>query len=99
MRQGARFKIVVLDACRNNPLAEDLKESAARDVSSAIGRGLARDTGPGWDFLISFSTQPGNVALDGDGRSSPFAGALVRHLSAIDVNNDFVTILGVCDAK
>jgi hypothetical protein len=31
--------------------------------------------------LISFSTQPGNVALDGIGRNSPFAGALVRHIS------------------
>ena len=32
--------------------------------------------------LISFSTQPGNVALDGDGRNSPFAGSLVRRLRA-----------------
>ena len=48
--------------------------------------------------LISFSTQPGNVALDGAGRNSPFAGALVRRIKAgamrdlsailIDVRND-----------
>jgi hypothetical protein len=31
--------------------------------------------------LISFSTQPGNVALDGDGRNSPFASALVKHIA------------------
>ena len=30
--------------------------------------------------LISFSTQPGNVALDGKGRNSPYAGALVNHV-------------------
>ena len=35
----------------------------------------ARHSGsPGQDWLISFSTQPGNVALDGDGRNSPFRG-------------------------
>ena len=34
--------------------------------------------------LISFSTQPGNVALDGTGRNSPFAGALVKQMSIIE---------------
>src|SRR5262249_7913649 len=47
--------------------------------------------------LISFSTQPGNVALDGKGRNSPFAGALVKRMATsnddlsgllIDVRND-----------
>src|SRR5215470_4978068 len=59
-------------------------------------RGLAPvESGVG--TLISFSTQPGNVALDGNGRNSPFAGALVKELIAskddlsailIDVRND-----------
>ena len=31
--------------------------------------------------LISFSTQPGNVALDGKGRNSPFAGALAKEIT------------------
>ena len=39
---GARFKIVVLDACRNNPLADQLKEAMGAR-SAAIGRGLARE--------------------------------------------------------
>ena len=48
--------------------------------STEIGRGLAHvEVGVG--TLISFSTQPGNVALDGTGRNSPFAGALVKQLS------------------
>ena len=47
--------------------------------SADIGRGLApAESGVG--TLISFSTQPGNVALDGTARNSPFAGALIRHL-------------------
>src|SRR5262249_26812352 len=48
-----------------------------------ISRGLATvESGVG--TLISFSTQPGNVALDGSGRNSPFAGALVKHISSDD---------------
>jgi tetratricopeptide (TPR) repeat protein len=49
--------------------------------STAIGRGLA-PVQAGYGTLISYSTQPGNVALDGMGRNSPFTGALVRHLSS-----------------
>ena len=92
--EGARFKIVFLDACRNNPLAEQLKASMG-GRSAAVGRGLAReDRGfPGEDWLVSFSTQPGNVALDGDERNSPFTTALVRELSA---DQDLAsTLLGV----
>jgi Caspase domain len=49
--------------------------------SSAVGRGLApQESGAG--TLISFSTQPGNVALDGmGGRNSPYAGALVKFIA------------------
>jgi formylglycine-generating enzyme required for sulfatase activity len=79
MDNGARFKIVFLDACRNNPLAEQLK-AAMGSRATAVGRGLANTGSPGQDSLISFSTQPGNVALDGDGRNSPFVAALVSHL-------------------
>jgi hypothetical protein len=41
--------------------------------------------------LISFSTQPGNVALDGAGRNSPFAKALVKQLGTS--NDDLSAIL------
>jgi hypothetical protein len=48
--------------------------------SAEIGQGLAPvESGVG--TLISFSTQPGNVALDGNGRNSPFAGALAKYVS------------------
>jgi uncharacterized caspase-like protein len=53
--------------------------------SSAIGRGLAQ-VEAGGGTLISYSTQPGNVALDGTGRNSPFAGALVKHIVAPGVD-------------
>ena len=66
--------MLFLDACRDNPLARNLAR-AMGTRSAEIGRGLAPvELGVG--TLISFSTQPGNVALDGAGRNSPFAGAL-----------------------
>ena len=61
--------------------------------SAEIGRGLAQvEAGVG--TLVSFSTQPGNVALDGTGRNSPFAGALVKHFGAPkdDLSNILIAV-------
>jgi hypothetical protein len=45
--------------------------------SAALGRGLAQvESSVG--TLIAFATQPGNVALDGEGRNSPFTAALLK---------------------
>ena len=78
MEREAPTNILFLDACRDNPLAPNLAR-AMGTRSADIGRGLApAESGVG--TLISFSTQPGNVALDGTARNSPFAGALIRHL-------------------
>jgi phosphate transport system substrate-binding protein len=80
MEREAPTNILFLDACRDNPLAPNLAR-AMGTRSADIGRGLApAESGVG--TLISFSTQPGNVALDGTARNSPFAGALIRHLRA-----------------
>lgn len=78
MEHASKTNIIFLDACRDNPLARNLARSMGTR-SDAIGRGLA-PAESGVDTLISFSTQPGNVALDGSGRNSPFAGALVKQL-------------------
>jgi uncharacterized caspase-like protein len=76
-REG-KTSIVILDACRDNPLARNLAGSMGTR-STAIGRGLA--TAPaGLGTFIAYSTQPGNVALDGTGRNSPFTAALLKHL-------------------
>src|SRR5215470_312039 len=76
-REG-KTNIVFLDACRDNPLARNLARSMGTR-SASVGRGLAEvHTGVG--TFIAYSTQPGNVALDGKGRNSPFAAALVRRV-------------------
>ena len=80
MERVTSTNVLFLDACRDNPLLRNLAR-AMGTRSADIGRGLAAvESGIG--TLISFSTQPGNVALDGAGRNSPFAAALVKHISA-----------------
>jgi len=78
MENQARTNILFLDACRDNPLARNLARTMGTR-STSIGHGLA-SVEAGVGTLISFSTQPGNVALDGGGRNSPFAGALVQNM-------------------
>jgi len=64
---GTKLNIVVLDACRNNPFG-------GRGLR-ATGGGLAQMQAPE-GTLISYATQPGNVAQDGDGANSPYSKAL-----------------------
>lgn len=67
----AQLRIVILDACRTN-------RQAGRARSSV--RGLSRmDTGND-ATLVAFSTSDRSVALDGNGRHSPYAEALAKHL-------------------
>jgi formylglycine-generating enzyme required for sulfatase activity len=78
MEGEAKTNILFLDACRNNPLSRNLARALGTRAAS-IGKGLApAESGVG--TLISFSTQPGNVALDGTGRNSPYTGPLVEKI-------------------
>jgi formylglycine-generating enzyme required for sulfatase activity/uncharacterized caspase-like protein len=62
-----RLNVVILDACRNNPFG-------GRGLRSAAS-GLAQVTAPA-GTVISYATQPGNVALDGSAKNSPYSAAL-----------------------
>jgi formylglycine-generating enzyme required for sulfatase activity len=80
MENAAKTNILFLDACRNNPLARNLAR-ALGTRGDTIGRGLApAESGIG--TLISFSTQPGNVAQDGSGRNSPYTGPLAKRIAS-----------------
>ncbi len=66
---GTRLNLIILDACRNNPFG-------AR-ASRGTSRGLAQMEAPE-GTLISFATQPGNVASDGEEGNSPYTKALAQ---------------------
>lgn len=73
-------RIMVLDACRNNPLAVRLQSSVAGGSRSAAAtRGLApMDKSQG--LLVAYATAPDDVAQDGVGRNSPFTTSLLKRL-------------------
>jgi tetratricopeptide (TPR) repeat protein len=84
---GIRANVVILDACRDNPLAQQVAQPASPSRSIAVPTGLASPSSlgkgatSGAGTLLAFATAPGDVALDGDGADSPFSLALGRHIS------------------
>ncbi len=78
--------IIILDACRDNPLARSLAKVLPASRSASMGVGLApvqangQSTGSG-GLLIAYATDPGAVAYDGKGINSPYTAALARHLT------------------
>ncbi len=85
MQAEAKTNLVFLDACRDNPLARTISRTAATR-SSYFSRGLAQVEAGGISTLISFSTQPDNVAIDGQGRNSPYTTALLKHIEASGID-------------
>jgi hypothetical protein len=80
MSRTRGIKVMILDACRNNPLAERFERSQVGANRGGMGtRGLARvDTTAG--TVVSYATAADNVAIDGTGRNSPYTAALLRRL-------------------
>ncbi|MGJ4854962.1 ABC transporter substrate-binding protein [Labrys sp. La1] len=85
---GARkLKLVVLDACRNNPFIAQMKLSVA---SRSIDRGLSR-VEPAGATLVVYSAKEGTTAADGDQANSPFALSLAKRLvePGVEINKIF----------
>lgn len=66
------MNMFVIDACRNNPF---------RSLSRSIQGGLANVRAP-VGSLIVYAAGPGRVAMDGEGKNSPFSKSLIKHLDA-----------------
>ena len=78
--------VVILDACRDNPLARTfaarLPASRSVTVSSGFAPVQTRANGKGTGgILIAYATDPGSVALDGNGINSPYTAALAKHIA------------------
>ena len=72
---GAKtLRMVLLDACRNNPFLGTIKSTGR-----SIGRGLSPFE-PSGGTLVAYAAKGGTVALDGNGRNSPFMAGLLAHI-------------------
>lgn len=94
--QAKKIKLIILDACRDNPFVPKMRKSPAPESRSAsastaggvvgtraVGPGLGRieDKSTGQATLVVYSAKHGQVALDGDGDNSPFAIAFVQRVA------------------
>jgi len=79
------LNIVMLDACRDNPFARSFRNAT---------RGLAIVSSAPSGTFISYSTSPGNVARDGDGRNSPYTSALLQYMQApgLTISDVFINV-------
>lgn len=75
-----RLKIIILDACRNNPFATKnyLPPSAGL---AAMTQGLTAMKAP-VGTVIWYATQPGETASDAGNNGGPFSNAIVHNISA-----------------
>jgi hypothetical protein len=73
----SRVNIVMLDACRNNPISGKFR--------SGSGRGLAPPASMPRGTVIVYATDPGNVAADGDGRNGLFTAGLLNAFKGNDL--------------
>jgi uncharacterized caspase-like protein len=81
LQQAKNLRILVLDACRDNPCAEVLKRSLGRTRSASTGNGLAKIDSP-QGMIVAYATQAGRTAEDGSGRNSPYTSAFLKHIEA-----------------
>lgn len=84
--RARKMRIVILDACRNNPFGDGLEpvaqaEEPATDEAtrSSAGGGMAAPS-PDRGTLVAFAARDGAVAFDGNGGNSPFATALADRM-------------------
>jgi hypothetical protein len=77
VNEARRLKLVILDACRDNPLSHKINLRAG--ITRQVSRGLERIE-PQGDVLVAYAAKSGTVALDGTGKHSPFAEALLKHM-------------------
>jgi hypothetical protein len=75
-KSNAATKIIILDACRNNPWGRRWHRSAHRGLASVYAPE---------GTIIAFATSPGQLASDGVGRNGTYTGALLQHIDEPDL--------------
>jgi TPR repeat protein len=87
VENAKKLRLVMLDACRDNPFLKKMHRSIA---TRSISRGLAAIE-PLGATLIVFAAKDGETAEDGAGNHSPFAASLIKRLQqpTIEINKLF----------
>lgn len=92
MDKLAKTKIIILDACRDNPFLPQVQDVLAKAGDSrSAGQGLANINEPSsyklaqeeiktYGSIIAYAAAPGATAADGEGRNSPYTAAFLRHV-------------------
>jgi hypothetical protein len=85
---ASKLRLIILDACRDNPFAKRMKRTLA---SRAISLGLVGVEANRPNTFIAFAAKEGSTAADGDGAHSPFTAALMKHLTrpGLDIRKAF----------
>src|SRR6185312_3256522 len=97
-----KLKLVLLDACRDNPFAPQMRVTARPQAVAApstaggtvgtrsVGRGLAEVKVSGASLVV-YAAKHGQTALDGEGNNSPFAIAVAQRLATpnVEINKMF----------
>jgi hypothetical protein len=73
-----RLRLILLDACRDNPFPAKLRSAGIR---ATVSGGLAKIEDVSADTLVAYAAKAGSISYDGDGLNSPYATALLRHLA------------------
>jgi tetratricopeptide (TPR) repeat protein len=71
-----KLRLVILDACRDNPFEKNMQHTIALKL---VGKGLS-NIEPEAGFMVVYAAKHGETALDGDSTNSPFAMALAREI-------------------
>lgn len=71
-----RLRLVILDACRDNPFAPNMQRTIALKL---VDKGFS-NIEPSTGFMVVYAAKHGETALDGEGTDSPFATVLARDI-------------------
>lgn len=83
LNRASKLKLVILDACRDNPFRNSMQKSGA---TRSVGRGLALVKPAGGHTLVAYAAKEGTLAIDGAGNNSPYAAALVKHIATPELD-------------
>jgi Caspase domain len=76
-----RLRLLILDACRDNPFVKSMRRERKVATRAAVASGLGKVEPTSTDTLIAYAAKAGSTADDGDGQHSPFTTSLLKNLT------------------